>query len=99
MKLNLKASAYCRMVARNGELVLMSERNPDKVNMVVCKVGAHSSLLNHVTTYPTANTKYTYNTAVYCCGKLLGTTHYSATSVDAGEYYYIESIARYSSLA
>ena len=99
MKLNLKASAYCNMVERNGELVLMSERDSNKVLMVVGKVGAHSSLLEHVTRYPSANTKYTYNTDVYCCGKLLGTTYYSSTSIDAGEYSYIDSIAMYSSLA
>ena len=99
MKLNLKASAYCSMVERNGELVLMSERDSNKVLMVVGKVGAHSSLLKYVTKYSSANTKYTYNTDVYCCGKLLGTTYYSSTSIDAGEYSYTDSIAMYSSLA
>lgn len=99
MKLNLKASAYCNMVERNGELVLMSKRDSNKVLMVVCKVGVHSSLFKYVTRYTSANTKYTYNTDVYCCGKLLGTTYYSSTLVDAGEYYYMDSIAMYSSLA
>ena len=96
MKLNLKASAYCRMVERNGELVLMSERDSNKVIMVIGKVGAHSSLLKNVTRYPSANTKYT---DVYCCGKLLGTTYYSSVLIDAGEYSYTDSIAMYSSLA
>ena len=99
MKLNLKASAYCNMVERNGELVLMSERDSNKVLMVVGKVGAHSSLLKYVTKYPSANTKYMADMLIYCCGKLLGTTHYRPISVDAGEYSYTDSIAMYSSLA
>ena len=99
MKLNLKASAYCKMVERNGELVIMNDKDSNKVLMVVGKVGAHSSLLKYVTRYPSANTKYTYNIDVYWCGKILGTTHYRAISVDAGEYSYKDSIAMYSSLA
>ena len=99
MKLNLKASAYCNMVERNGELVLMSERDSNKVLMVVGKVGAHSSLLKYVTKYPSANTKYMSDMSIYCCGKLLGTTHYRPVVVGANGYTYTDSIAVYSSLA
>ena len=99
MKLNLKASAYCSMVERNGELVLMSERDSNKVLMVVSKVGAHSSLLKYVTKYPSANTKYMSDMSIYCCGKLLGTTHYRPVVVGANGYTYTDSIAVYSSLA
>ena len=99
MKLNLKASAYCNMVERNGELVLMSERDSNKVLMVVSKVGAHSSLLKYVTKYPSANTKYMSDMSIYCCGKLLGTTHYRSVVVGANGYTYTDSIAVYSSLA
>ena len=99
MKLNLKASAYCSMVERNGELVLMSERDSNKVLMVVGKVGAHSSLLKYETKYPSANTKYMSDMSIYCCGKLLGTTHYRPVVVGANGYTYTDSIAVCSSLA
>ena len=99
MKLKLKASAYCNMVERDGQLVLLSEKNPNKVIMVVGKVGVNSSLLKYVTKYPSANTKYAVDEEVYCCNKLLGTTHYRPVVVGANGYTYTDSVAVCSSLA
>jgi len=67
-------------------------------NMVICKVGASSSLIKQKIVYPSANTKYKYYVQHICLNKLIGETFYDQIKVGDDESFHFESEAKLTKL-